>query len=126
MNDAPHPAAQLVWRSLVPIAVMVSIFLASSRQMPIDVPSGGDKLLHAGAYAVLAGAWGWALIPRLAAGRCAVAATVLASLYGASDEWHQSFVSGRDGSVFDWLADLAGASFAGVVIWHRNARAPAS
>jgi VanZ family protein len=29
-------------------------------------------------------------------------------LYGASDEWHQSFVPGRYPAVSDWLADAAG------------------
>ena len=28
--------------------------------------------------------------------------------YGALDEWHQSFVPGRDASVGDWVADSAG------------------
>lgn len=30
-------------------------------------------------------------------------------LYGALDEFHQSFVPGRDMSVWDWLADMVGA-----------------
>ena len=34
------------------------------------------------------------------------------SLYGASDEWHQSFVPGRDADILDWLADTLGASIA--------------
>lgn len=38
-------------------------------------------------------------------------------LYGASDEWHQSFVSGRDSSLLDWLADSVGAVLA-VVTYH--------
>lgn len=33
----------------------------------------------------------------------------LAALYGASDEWHQSFVPTRTGSIDDWLADTFGA-----------------
>jgi VanZ family protein len=32
-----------------------------------------------------------------------------ASLYGALDEWHQSFVPGRDPDPWDWAADTAGA-----------------
>jgi VanZ family protein len=70
-----------------------------------------DKLLHALEYAVLGGL----LVPALrAAGlgsRGAVlAAVTLASLYGASDEFHQSFVPGRDADVLDWVADTLGAS----------------
>ena len=36
------------------------------------------------------------------------AAVLIASLYGVTDEWHQSFV-GRDATVRDWGADTVGA-----------------
>jgi VanZ family protein len=36
-------------------------------------------------------------------------ALVVASAYGVSDEWHQSFTAGRDSDVFDWVADVIGA-----------------
>ncbi len=36
------------------------------------------------------------------------AAVILGALYGASDEWHQSFVPMRDSSAVDWLADTIG------------------
>ena len=39
-----------------------------------------------------------------------VALIVAGALYGATDEWHQSFVPGRDASVLDWLADLCGVT----------------
>ena len=39
-----------------------------------------------------------------------------ASLFGASDEFHQSFVPGRDTDVFDWVADTLGAT-AGALVW---------
>jgi VanZ family protein len=32
----------------------------------------------------------------------------LGVLYGAVDEWHQSYVPGRDVSVADWAADILG------------------
>lgn len=40
----------------------------------------------------------------------------IALLYAASDELHQSFVSGRDASGFDLLVDTAGALFA-LTVW---------
>jgi VanZ family protein len=36
----------------------------------------------------------------------------LAGLAGALDEWHQSGVPGRDGTLLDWVADLLGAAAA--------------
>ncbi len=33
------------------------------------------------------------------------------SVYGGFDEWHQSFVPGRDADVADWVADTVGAAF---------------
>jgi hypothetical protein len=39
-------------------------------------------------------------------------AVLIVSAFGVTDEWHQSFVPGRDCDVFDWLADTAGAALA--------------
>jgi VanZ family protein len=89
------------------------IFVASAQsRLPVGLPPfpHADKLFHAVAYAVLA-----ALLARwrLSAGdrgrRALGIAVLLASLYGASDEWHQSFVPGRDPDPRDWAADTAGA-----------------
>ena len=41
--------------------------------------------------------------------RAALAAALIASLYGVTDEIHQAFVPGRTASGWDWLADAAGA-----------------
>lgn len=32
----------------------------------------------------------------------------IGSLFAASDEWHQSFIPGRDASVLDWISDCVG------------------
>jgi VanZ family protein len=39
-------------------------------------------------------------------------ALAIASLYGVTDEWHQSFTPGRSVDVLDWIADTAGVSLA--------------
>jgi VanZ family protein len=44
----------------------------------------------------------------------------LATAWGVSDEWHQSFVPGRDSSLADVAKDLAGCSVA-VLAWRRLA-----
>jgi VanZ family protein len=36
-------------------------------------------------------------------------AVVAATVYGVSDEWHQSFVAGRCSEVADVVADFAGS-----------------
>ena len=33
-----------------------------------------------------------------------------AVVYGASDEWHQYYVPGRYADVWDWVADIVGAT----------------
>ena len=43
---------------------------------------------------------------------------ISASLYGVSDEIHQSFVPERDGSITDVIADVLGAA-GGVYMYHR-------
>jgi VanZ family protein len=49
---------------------------------------------------------------------------VVTSAFGASDEWHQSFVPGRSAEVADWVADTAGAACAAVLYvrwtWYRR------
>lgn len=35
---------------------------------------------------------------------------IFCSLYGISDEWHQSFIPGRESDLFDWIADTVGVS----------------
>ena len=56
-------------------------------------------------------------------------AVVIASAYGISDEWHQSFVPGRTPDVWDWAIDTAGATAGALLaMWvvRRRARAAAA
>ena len=69
------------------------------------------KLAHVVEYAVLGG-----LLFRAVAHE--PTAVLLGSLYAVTDEVHQAFVPGRDGSPLDWLLDTVGAA-AGVLILAR-------
>ncbi len=95
----------VVW----PLAIAGLIFLASSRSRVAGVDiSMSDKVVHFCVYGLLA-----TLICRLGRGwRGAAVALVAASLYGASDEWHQSTVPGRAAELADWVADTLGAATA--------------
>jgi VanZ family protein len=91
------------------------IFLLSAQPDPLPfLPPEiilQDKLLHGLAYALL----GALLVPGFRGTACSprgafLLSVALASLYGATDEIHQSFVSGRNADVLDWVADTLGAA----------------
>jgi len=109
-----------VWAFVPPLAYAGIIFALSAQSDPLSfLPRGiflHDKLLHATEYAVLGGL----LVPALrAAGlrpsAAVVAAVVIASAFGATDEFHQSFVPGRSADVADWVADTIGAAVGALV-----------
>ncbi len=49
--------------------------------------------------------------------RRAVASVVIAAIYSLTDEYHQSFVPGRDGSLLDCGVDTLGAMLGTVVVY---------
>lgn len=108
------------------------IFYLSSLPNPQDkLPSFiglfSDKALHAVEYAMLGGLfyrafrWGTNDVVKPWAGFLAVLAT---SLYGLSDEIHQSFVPHREASGWDWLADSVGAVLGTLTVHHLFRRWP--
>ena len=99
--------------------------LSSTQDVPgaswIDRIPAEDKLVHVGLYAVLGGLLARGRrhhsrrLRRNPSGRASIgegdpwlhaALILVGALYGASDEWHQSFVAGRDATLLDWVADL--------------------
>ncbi len=73
----------------------------------VGLPSGTDKLVHGGLYLILGLSLAWGK-GRTGSGAPVVLLLLMGMGYGALDEWHQSFVPGRDVSVGDWVADSAG------------------
>lgn len=107
------------------IAWMGVIFLLSSRpDLPNFAPGlpGFEEIGgHLTAYGVLAGLLWWAL--RGSGVRYpATWALALAVVYGATDEFHQSFVPGRTMSVSDLIVNLIGASVVLLVVTLLQAR----
>jgi VanZ family protein len=77
---------------------------------------------HVLAFAILAATleWGrersgWGVRPGFVLG--------IAVLYGALDEWHQSFVPGRHATAADWGADLVGVAL-GYLVFRGLRRRP--
>ena len=99
------------------VACAAAIFWLS-HQPVLPAPPGNDKLAHFVAFGTLSaliarGAW---FDTRWSSGLVYAAAALLGTLYGLSDEVHQTFVPGRDASVADVVADAAGALF-GPLAW---------
>lgn len=79
-----------------------------------------DKLLHCLAYTTLGLAYLVALPPRWRQFHpwpAAVSVVLFCLLYGASDEFHQSFIPGRFVSGADLAADCVGGLVAVVFFW---------
>jgi VanZ family protein len=98
------------------LVVMAVIFAASSRPKPGLPDFGGiDLYVKKAGHLCIYAALGWAYARGLSWGRgtlgwrTAALAVVLAGLYGATDEYHQSFVEGRGSTVIDVVIDSFGA-----------------
>lgn len=117
-KEKTKQTAIIYW--LFTIGYMGLIFYFSSGETPdLHTPQGFDKVLHIGAYAVLAflsyfsfrksGLDKWAFALSFA----------LTILYGISDEIHQFYVPNREAAIGDVLADsfggLLGSYLAGAV-----------
>ncbi|MEQ1559134.1 MAG: VanZ family protein [Methyloglobulus sp.] len=83
-------------------------FLPTPHLFPFE-----DKIHHFGAYFMM-GILAWRNFSHYLKSPVllAIVSLVFCSLYGVSDEWHQSFVPGRACDILDWVADSTGAGVA--------------
>ncbi len=119
-------------RYWVPVVLYMGLIFAVSslEQPPLPVPEFEwvtiDKLYHFVEYAILGGLLAMAFVNasprRLPKQWRWGAAVVISILYGASDEWHQTFVPGRLATVADWVADALGAivGVLGMYLYYRK------
>ena len=116
-----------------PLLYMALIFAISSmKQPPLPMPEFEwltiDKLYHFIEYAILGGLLTRAFVkarPSAVPSKLIwFVAAVLSILYGASDEWHQTFVPGRFATLADWVADVFGsiAGVLGVYLYYRSSQ----
>ncbi len=108
-----------IFDSLALIAFCSLIYWLSAQQslpMPM-VFELQDKLHHMVAYFVM-GILAWRFLRHVVkiSKLTPIIALAFCSLYGVSDEWHQSFVPGRSSEMLDWVADTLGAGFAQYLI----------
>lgn len=107
-----------------PVAAWAAVLFAASSRSDVGVFGRiPDWITHGGAYLLLGGLLCRALAGGLGAPfspRAALLAAALATAYGVTDEWHQSFVPGRDASAADVAKDFGGAAL-GSVLYRRLA-----
>ncbi len=104
---------------LVLIYMGVIFFFSSQSSLPQVVTSFNDKILHTVEYALLGLLFIRATTytrPRWAFKTLLMLTVCFCLLYGFSDEFHQSFVPGRDASGYDVLADGIGGLL-GAFVW---------
>ncbi len=83
-----------------------------------DFPHIWDKLAHFCEYATLAGCYAMLWTRNEWSKRQWLRVLVVGGLalaYGCTDEFHQSFVEGRDSSALDLVADLTGGLTGGAI-----------
>ena len=114
-------------RYWLPVVVLcVIIFWQSSHATPHILPRWPhqDKVLHCLVYGLLGALWVRAFntLKGFNGRRRILLLTgvVMATMYGLSDEWHQSFVPARTADPADLLADFCG-SLAGSWVYIRFA-----
>jgi VanZ family protein len=123
--DVPASARAAAWGGWALSAA--AIFAVSSIPQPLLAAAGplqkyhADLVFHVLEYGVFGALLARAVWLTWGARGAALAAFTVAAgfLYGASDEWHQSFVPGRDPSAWDLAADTAGAAL-GFAVMHRQ------
>ena len=129
MNFHPHrPAWLRRFIGWIPaVSLMVAIFIISGRDAPEFMRHKlfdfQDKAAHALAYYVLAVSFLRALLWHTGASihrKILFLAVVLSALYGLTDEWHQSFVPDRFGTVTDVFIDSLGVMSASMYLLIRS------
>jgi VanZ family protein len=108
-------------RAIAPLALMGVIFYLSAQ------PAGGHhawweivvrKLGHVTGYALLTALWAWAL--QGVVRRPVLIAVCIALAYACTDEFHQTFVHGRNGTPIDVGVDAIGMAIAVILIRARR------
>ena len=116
---------KLVLKYWLPVILWMGAIFSLSSIPGEFIPQVGipniDKLVHFGEYFIL----GILLVRAFLNSRFNMNLTAIiivsiaaASLYAATDEWHQNFIPNRIPDIFDFLSDFIGVNM-GVLIYRR-------
>jgi VanZ family protein len=113
--------AEKFFRAVPTLVYMGAIHYVSSLPaavLPIP-PYADDRALHFAVYfglGILLMFTAAAFATGRRSARAYLPCAAIGVWYGAIDEWHQSFVPGRDPSMIDWIFDAGGVASAVVLI----------
>jgi VanZ family protein len=109
MRHPLHLVVLLAWMGLI-------VYWSNQPNLPIDQPSVADaahnlqhRVAHVLAYGLMGLLAWWTFAGRP---RAWLIAIVVTSVFGMTDEFHQSFIPGRRAAVDDWLVDTFSAAVA--------------
>jgi len=98
---------------LAAFLMAVSLFALAETVANVPLfPAPFDKVAHFVFYGTMA-----ALLVHGVGLRWLIVPLILVPVIGAADEWHQSFIVGRDASFWDWMADEIGTVIAFYAYW---------
>ncbi len=104
------------FRCLLTIAYAATIFLVSSKDTSkVPLFPHVDKVIHGIEFGILSTLICWSISSGHIGAKSIyriVLPITLASIYGATDEYHQSFTPHRSVEFLDWVADTTGATIA--------------
>lgn len=123
-SPRPSPARRLALWAPVVLLLALEAWLSNQPKLPSVLPfalPAADKLAHFGYFALVGflAARAGTNAERWSDRRTLVAVALGALLWGLTDEFHQSFVPGRDPEALDVLADTMGA-LAGAALRRRG------
>jgi VanZ family protein len=116
-----NPRNRALARSIAPLALMGLIFYLSAQPAAAHHPWWEivvRKLGHVTGYALLTALWAWAL--RGVVRRPVLVAVLISLAYACTDEYHQTFVRGRNGTPIDVGVDAIGMAIAACLIQARR------
>lgn len=118
------------WWMWLPAVAWAAVIFGFSSLTGSQVPGGWSIQGHAGEYLVFGALLVWPLMRTRTFVTAVLLATLIASAYAVTDEFHQRFVPGRTPDPVDWATDtaaaLAGSSLAAYVIVLRRRREAAT
>lgn len=113
----------VAWAVVGAYAALIFYFSSLSHPLPQPVSKYfQDWVLHSVEYGLFGILLAWAAglsFPALSSSGLIALVFLVGTLYGISDEWHQSFVPERESCVKDALVDAA-AVFCGAYAWTRK------